>query len=74
VFAGLTGWHTIIVLFVFLLPWLISVIQIGRSKAPATPVVVWLLLVTLIPVIGPILWLAVGRASLRRERGSSPAE
>ena len=66
-FTGLTGWHAIILLFVFFLPWLVSVIQIGRTKAPATPTVVWLLVVTLLPLVGPILWWAVGRGSLRRE-------
>ncbi|MDN4613813.1 PLDc N-terminal domain-containing protein [Leifsonia sp. F6_8S_P_1B] len=64
--AGLTGWHTIIMV-VLLLPWLIAVVQIARSKAPATPVVLWLVVVTVLPLIGALLWFAVGRASLRRE-------
>jgi len=73
-FAGLMGWHAIIILFLFFLPWLISVVQIGMSKGPATPVVVWLLVVTLIPLVGPILWLTVGRPSLRREADRAQAD
>lgn len=65
--GGLTGWHLIIITFLFFVPWLISVIQIAKSKAPATPVVVWLLVVTLLPLVGPILWWVVGRSSVRRE-------
>ncbi len=72
--GGLTGWHFIILVVLFFIPWLLSVIQIGRTKAPATPVVVWLLVVTLLPLVGPILWFAVGRTSLRREAARTRTE
>jgi hypothetical protein len=66
--GGLSGWHLIISTVVFFIPWLLSIIQIAVSRGPATPVVVWILVVTLIPLVGPILWLTIGRGSLRRER------
>lgn len=69
--GGLTGWHLIILVFVFFVPWLVAVIQIAVSKAPATPVAVWLILVTLVPLVGPILWFAIGRGSVRRGTSSS---
>lgn len=72
--GGLTGWNLIVITVLFFIPWLLSVIQIGRTKAPATPVVVWLLVVTLLPLVGPLLWLAVGRTSLRREAARTRAE
>ncbi|WP_374010547.1 PLDc N-terminal domain-containing protein [Leifsonia sp. LS-T14] len=67
-FSGLTGWH-LIVLALSIVPfvlWLIAVIQIASAKAPSGPTVLWLLLVTLVTLIGPILWFAIGRGSIQR--------
>ena len=44
-----------------------TLVAITLLSALATPVVVWILVVTLIPLVGPILWLTIGRRSLRRE-------
>ena len=71
--SGLTGWHVMIVLSFSVVPfvlWLIALIQIAASKAAAGPVVAWVVIVTLIPVVGAILWYAIGRRSVR-EGGSA---
>lgn len=67
-FGGLTGWH-LIMLALGIVPfvlWLIAVIQIAAAKAPAGPTVLWLILVTAVALIGPILWFAIGRSSIQR--------
>ena len=69
-FSGLAGWHALIVFGMFVVPfilWLIAVIQIAAARAAAGPTVGWLILVTLAPFLGAILWFTIGRGSLRRE-------
>lgn len=71
--SGLTGWHVMIVLSFWIVPfvlWLIALVQIAKSKAAAGPVVAWVLIVTLVPVVGAIVWFVVGRRTLR-ESGSA---
>ena len=71
--SGLTGWHVMIVLSFWIVPfvlWVIALVQIARSKAAAGPVVAWVVVVTLIPLVGAILWFAIGRRSVR-EGGSA---
>lgn len=68
-FSGLAGWH-VLILGMFVIPlilWLIAVIQIAATRAAAGPTVGWLILVTLAPLLGAILWFTIGRGSLRRE-------
>jgi hypothetical protein len=70
VFSGLAGWHVLILFGMFVIPfvlWLIAVIQIAAMRAAAGPTVGWLILVTLAPLLGAILWFAIGRRSLRQE-------
>ncbi|GAA4152432.1 PLDc N-terminal domain-containing protein [Leifsonia shinshuensis] len=65
---GLTGWHVMIVLSLWIVPfvlWLIALVQIAKSKAAAGAVVAWVVIVTLIPVVGAILWFVVGRRAVR---------
>lgn len=69
-FYGLTGWHVMILLSFWIVPfvlWVIALVQIARTKAAAGPVVAWVVIVTLIPLVGAILWFAIGRRSLRGE-------
>lgn len=64
---------------VFMLMWglilllavvaVISVAKVMRTNASSTPVL-WLLLVFLVPVLGPIFWFAFGRASVLRADAS----
>lgn len=68
-FSGLVGWH-VLILGMFVIPfilWLIAVIQIAATRAAAGPTVGWLILVTLAPLLGAILWFTIGRRSLRQE-------
>ncbi|MBN9631203.1 MAG: PLDc N-terminal domain-containing protein [Actinobacteria bacterium] len=67
-FYGLAGWHLLILLSLWIVPftlWVIALVQLAKSKAAAGPVVAWVVIVTLIPLVGAILWFAIGRRSLR---------
>jgi Phospholipase_D-nuclease N-terminal len=67
--GDLISWdHILIAAFFLLVPlvlWIIALIQIAASKAAAGPIVAWIVLTTLIPWIGAILWFTIGRKSLR---------
>jgi hypothetical protein len=66
-----------------LLPWLLTValtvyavvdcIQTDDSRVRNLPKVLWILLVLLFPLVGPIAWLVAGRPPGQRPgRGQSP--
>lgn len=62
-FSGLTGWH-VIILLLSLAPfvlWIIAIVQIATSKATGGTIALWIVIVTLFPLIGAIVWFAVGR-------------
>lgn len=62
-FAGLTGWHLIILMFWlagFVL-WIVALIQIVQSRAPGGTIALWIVVITFVPLLGAILWLAIGR-------------
>lgn len=65
-FSGLMGWH-VLLLAVWVVPlilWIIALVQIAQSRAAAGPTIGWIAVVTLVPLVGPILWFAIGRRSL----------
>ena len=69
-FQGFTGWH-LLVLVIYILPlvlWIISLVQIAKSRATGTNIALWVLVTTLIPLIGAILWFTIGK------RTASPQE
>lgn len=73
---GLTGWHALIVLAVGVVPfvlWVVALVQIGRSRGPAGAMVAWIVLVTLAPWVGAIVWFAIGRRSLRAAGAPPPS-
>lgn len=49
---------------------IVDVILIDARRVRALPKFVWVLLILLLPVIGAILWLAIGRE--RRDRSAQP--
>lgn len=61
--SNLVGWHVIILLLslVPLALWLVALIQIAQSRAPGGTIALWIVIITLIPLIGPILWFTVGK-------------
>ena len=62
-FQGFTGWH-LLVLVIYILPlvlWIISLVQIAKSRATGTNIALWVLVTTLIPLIGAILWFTIGK-------------
>ncbi|WP_349898590.1 PLDc N-terminal domain-containing protein [Parafrigoribacterium soli] len=44
--------------------WIVALVQIGSSRASVGATVVWVVIVTLVPVIGPIVWLIAGKRSI----------
>lgn len=57
-----------LVLMALVLAMLVSaIVSIARSAANSTTKVLWVLVVLLFPVVGPILWYLVGRRSVRTE-------
>lgn len=44
--------------------WIVALVQIGGSRATVSATVVWVVIVTLVPLIGAIVWFAVGRRSV----------
>jgi hypothetical protein len=63
VFSGLTGWHLIMLLLSLapLVLWIVALVQIAASKATGGTIALWIVIVTLFPLIGAIVWFAVGR-------------
>lgn len=68
--SGLVGWHLLILTFGVgqLALWLVALVQIAISRTTAAYVIAWIAIATLVPVIGPILWLTVGRSNAPRNR------
>lgn len=63
-FGNLNGWHLVILSVVWVVPFVITVISIGRNReASGTAKAVWVLIALLFPWIGLILWFAIGRRS-----------
>ena len=67
---GFTAWHAIVLVISAspLILWIISLVQIAKSRAAGTTIALWVLVTTLIPLIGAILWFSIGR------RTASPQE
>jgi hypothetical protein len=64
--SGFTGWHLIILSIVFLIPFALAAVSIARSRtASGSEKAVWVLVILLFPLLGPILWFAIGRRSSR---------
>lgn len=62
-FSNFAGWH-VIILLLWLAPfvlWLVALIQIAQTRAPGGTIALWIVIITLIPLIGPILWFTVGK-------------
>jgi len=59
---GLLELIVLLVVFHFIL-WLIATIRILKSKFMGHYKIIWLLLVLVVPVIGPIAYFAIGKKS-----------
>ncbi|WP_025158497.1 PLD nuclease N-terminal domain-containing protein [Leifsonia aquatica] len=68
--SGLAGWHLMILFLGVgqLALWLVALVQVALSRTTAAYVIAWIAIVTLVPVIGPILWLTLGRANAPRNQ------
>lgn len=69
------AWSVVMVAVVAL--WAVALVSLFRSAKRMTPGIglVWALVVLLIPVLGSVAWLAVGRRTLtahRPETGTAP--
>jgi hypothetical protein len=73
---GLTGWHFMLILAFGIVPltlWIIALVQIGGAKATSVVTVLWVALVTLVPLLGAVAWFAVGRRSVMQQPPAPPA-
>ena len=64
---GLSELIVLLVVFHFIL-WLIATIRILKSKFMGHYKIIWLLLVLVVPVIGPIAYFAIGKKQKVRVR------
>ena len=69
---GFNGWHVVILSVVLLIPFLLAVVSIARSRtASGLEKAIWVLIVLLFPLIGAILWFVIGRrAGTERAEGA----
>jgi hypothetical protein len=66
-FAGLTGWHLIILTLLGLpqlILWIVALVGIIGSRGDSGTIALWFILITLIPIIGSILWFVVGKRTV----------
>jgi hypothetical protein len=71
-FSGLAGWH-VLVLLAMIVPfalWLVALIQVAQSKAAGGTIALWILIITIFPLVGPIVWFVIGRRTA--EQGLLP--
>lgn len=62
VLGNFNGWHLIILSFVWIIPFVITVVSIARSRvATGTAKAIWVLIALLFPWLGLILWFTIGR-------------
>jgi hypothetical protein len=62
--AGLAGWHVIVLLVFGIIPfvlWLLALVQVAQSKATGSAIALWIVIITVSPVLGAILWFTIGR-------------
>ena len=62
--GGVGGWEILIILFLLLIPfalWLWALIDCLKSDFDNNNKLVWVILIILIPLLGAILYLAIGR-------------
>lgn len=73
--SGFTGWH-MLVLLVFAVPavlWIIAMVQIAKARATGATIALWILIITLIPLVGAILWFAIGKRSAAPQDPRAPS-
>jgi hypothetical protein len=62
---GLGVWHLLIIV-ALALPFIFAAVSIARSTtASGLEKAVWVLIVLAFPLLGPVLWFAIGRKSAR---------
>lgn len=63
--SNLTGWHALIlvgVLLLTVLPFILAIVSIARTRlSSGAETAVWVLIVVVAPLLGAILWFAIGR-------------
>lgn len=51
----------LIVILILVVPWLLAVLDILKGEFTGSNKLVWLLVATFVPIIGPLLYLLLGR-------------
>ncbi|BDI24075.1 PLDc N-terminal domain-containing protein [Herbiconiux sp. L3-i23] len=68
-FSNLAGWHLLIILAVLALAavWVLAFVSIARADGiSGAERAIWVLVVLIVPVVGAVLWFAIGRPRLGR--------
>ena len=68
-YSMIAGWHVIALLTLVVLPfvlWLIALVQIAQSKAAGGTIALWIVIITIFPLVGAILWFVIGRRTAQQ--------
>jgi hypothetical protein len=76
--SGLTGWHVILigllVVISLIVLFIAAAVSIASSRtASGTEKAIWVLVALVFPVLGPILWFAIGRNASKTAGSLPPA-
>jgi hypothetical protein len=66
--SSLAGWH-IALLALGVLPlvlWLVALVQIAKSKATGGTIALWIVIITIFPLVGSIVWFVIGRRTAQQ--------
>lgn len=59
------GWAVVALVAFALAVWAIVSLSRGAARLPSLTVVLWAVVILLVPVLGPVAWLAAGRRAGR---------
>lgn len=63
------AWHVVFLLLA-LMPAVVALVSILRNRpASSTETTLWIVVVLIAPLLGAVLWFAIGRRSARARRG-----
>ena len=70
-FGDINGWHLLIIIvvavvqLVLLIAALVTIVK--HPDASTTAKVIWVLIVVIFPILGPLVWFVTGRSALTRK-------
>jgi Phospholipase_D-nuclease N-terminal len=46
--------------------WLVALVQVAQSKAAGGTIALWIVIITIFPLVGAILWFVIGRRTAQQ--------